>query len=235
MNTRYLYHTCRIFIGLILITLTVLSCQRLPQPDFTYAPMENPEAGDTIRFNNASVDATSYQWEFGDGSSSIQENPNYIYSRAGIYDVKLTAFNEAGEEAVTETLTINQPTVLGFLVYDSTGENVLSGAEVLIFDNEYDWEFNMDEPLRNGVTDNNGVVLFENVEPIVYYILVVKLESNGAWIFPGYTPQLTQNDVNLFNVPCLWVENDTKSTSTAEFLMKESGIHRALRLVGPRK
>ena len=36
--------------------------------------------------------ATSYDWDFGDGNISSQQNPNHNYS-AGIYDVTLVANN----------------------------------------------------------------------------------------------------------------------------------------------
>jgi PKD repeat protein len=42
---------------------------------------------------NATLNATSYLWLFGDGESSIEENPVHEYT-PGTYDVKLTAWNE---------------------------------------------------------------------------------------------------------------------------------------------
>lgn len=38
----------------------------------------------------------SYNWDFGDGSSSSLPNPSHSYSEKGIYDVKLTVTNSAG-------------------------------------------------------------------------------------------------------------------------------------------
>jgi len=231
MNIYYLTGTIRTSVVIALVFLTLFSCQRLPKPDFSYTPADNPEAGDTIQFTNLSEEATSYQWEFGDGNSSVLEDPYYIYDRSGIYDVKLTAYNEAGEEAKTESVTIHKPTVLGFLVFDSTGENILAGADVLIYDNDYDWEFKPEQPLMSDVTDNSGLVLFENMEPIVYYIIVFKEEANGAWIFPGQTPTaIIQNEVNLFNVPCVWVGNQKKATVYSVPELKDSGL-RQLRKV----
>jgi gliding motility-associated-like protein len=44
-----------------------------------------------IAFNNNSVNATSYTWNFGDGSTSGVENPTHTYSEPGTYTVELIA------------------------------------------------------------------------------------------------------------------------------------------------
>jgi PKD repeat protein len=48
----------------------------------------------TVIFQNQSVGAESYLWDFGDGSATSTEvNPTHIYTEPGIYAVKLVAFN----------------------------------------------------------------------------------------------------------------------------------------------
>ncbi len=45
----------------------------------------------TVQFTNLStIPATSYDWDFGDGGSSILQNPVHQYTQSGIYDVSLT-------------------------------------------------------------------------------------------------------------------------------------------------
>ncbi|MCK5135049.1 MAG: PKD domain-containing protein [Bacteroidales bacterium] len=211
METRHFFRSFQSSVIIVIALLTVISCKRFPEPDFSYTPTDNLEAGDAIQFTNGSADANTYEWEFGDGGTSSQENPMYTYAEAGIYDVKLTAFNEAGGQAKTKSLIINEPTVLGFFVSDSTGKIALSDAEVWVYDNESDWE-NLNEPQITGITDSEGIVVFTNVEPIVFYIWAVKQETGGTWISGGYTPALEQNEINMFNVPCTWVENQKKAT-----------------------
>lgn len=45
----------------------------------------------TVSFVNQSVNATSYFWEFGDGTTSIEKNPKHEYLSNGTYSVRLTA------------------------------------------------------------------------------------------------------------------------------------------------
>ena len=46
----------------------------------------------TIRFTSKSRNADSFLWDFGDGTSSLEENPQHTYTGTGNYDVKLTVY-----------------------------------------------------------------------------------------------------------------------------------------------
>lgn len=50
----------------------------------------------TVRFTNNSTGALSYQWYFGDGSSSTQINPVHTYTALGNYSVRLICTNIFG-------------------------------------------------------------------------------------------------------------------------------------------
>ena len=203
---------------LIALTLTVTtSCKKLPEPSFSFTPLDNPEAGEIIQFINQSVNASTFNWDFGDGGNSILESPEYIFQVPGNYVVNLTAFNEDGEERISQSITINQPTILGFQVFDSTGVKLLSGADVWIYDNEDDL-LKLSEPLFTGITDENGEVIFNNLEPIVYYFLTAKSAPGGAWLFAFSTPILDQNEENIFWFNCFWFPDEKRSTSIKEIL-----------------
>lgn len=46
---------------------------------------------------------TTWVWDFGDGTSSYEQNPRHIYMHEGSYDVRLTATNEYGSDTVFKT------------------------------------------------------------------------------------------------------------------------------------
>ena len=212
MNIRQYNEICHCVPLLFIAFLAVMSCKRIPIPEFDYTPFENPEAGDTIEFLNVSINADSYDWDFGDGSTSIEINPLHIYAEAGIYDVKLNAYNDAGDEAITKTLTINEATELGFLTYGMADSTILPDTEVWIYDNKIEWE-EINEPLRIGTTNQEGIVYFLNVEPAIYHIYAIKQSTGGFWYFSGSTPEaINQNEINVFNVPCTWIDESKKAT-----------------------
>jgi len=69
--------------------------------DFTASPTRGP-APLTVRFTDLSEGGPeSWQWNFGDGNTSTEQNPAYTYVSPGNYTVTLTASN-AGE---SDTLT----------------------------------------------------------------------------------------------------------------------------------
>lgn len=57
----------------------------------------------TVTFNNISTGATSFLWEFGDGTNSEVINPLKTYESYGTYTVTLTARNENGETSTFQT------------------------------------------------------------------------------------------------------------------------------------
>lgn len=75
--------------------------------------MINPSAAFTteedfleVTFSDASVNAVSYAWDFGDGGgTSTDANPTYTYANAGTYTVSLTV-TSATEDTDTATLDV---------------------------------------------------------------------------------------------------------------------------------
>ncbi len=62
----------------------------------------------TFTNNTTGPGTLSYQWNFGDGSSSTAVNPSYTYSAKGTYTVILTATSSAGCVAAdTQTNVLN--------------------------------------------------------------------------------------------------------------------------------
>jgi len=202
--------------------ITFLSCNKLPETSFTYSPTENPEAGEYVQFENTTPEASSFAWDFGDGNTSKQENPQHQFTEPGSFTVKLTASNDAGDQAKSETIVINEPTILAFQILDSTGMIPLSGAEVWLYDNQADWD-NFEEPMILKTAGASGEVQFENMEPIVYYIWAFKDESDGFWASGGYTPAIAQNEISAFSVPCFWVPAETAKASRKFPVPKELG------------
>ena len=61
-----------------------------------------------VTFANESVDADSFEWDFGDGSPvSTEENPVYTYTQEGTFTVTLTASNDNGNtDSISMDITV---------------------------------------------------------------------------------------------------------------------------------
>jgi len=69
----------------------------MPLPTMNIAPL-------TINFTNTSVgDGCTYSWNFGDGSTSNQANPNHTF-QAGAWQVTLTVTNANGSDQTSTTI-----------------------------------------------------------------------------------------------------------------------------------
>ncbi len=61
----------------------------------------------SITFNNNSVNSTSYQWDFGDGTGSMAPTPTHVYNNPGTYYVTLIAQNGTGcTDSVVTTIPV---------------------------------------------------------------------------------------------------------------------------------
>lgn len=82
-----------------------------PIPGFTYEPAK-PTTADDINFYDQSTDPfgntiVSWQWEFGDGSSSSKRNPTHRYRSDGQYRVTLqVADDEGASRETSQTITV---------------------------------------------------------------------------------------------------------------------------------
>lgn len=73
-----------------------------------YAQFSYEKLQGRVKFNNlSSTKALSYQWDFGDGSTSTEKSPMHIYAASGNYDVTLTVNGETGSDVAKMTVLIN--------------------------------------------------------------------------------------------------------------------------------
>ena len=68
----------------------------LPESRFVYYPIAPSILTPEIEFENFSQNNVVNLWSFGDGDSSLMENPNHIYREVGDYNVSLIVVSEKG-------------------------------------------------------------------------------------------------------------------------------------------
>nr|MBA3901222.1 T9SS type A sorting domain-containing protein [Bacteroidota bacterium] len=64
--------------------------------------------GYDVDFTSTSVGATSYVWDFGDGSPTVSvANPSHTYAGNGTYTATLTVSNNCGTDVHTESVVVS--------------------------------------------------------------------------------------------------------------------------------
>ena len=144
--------------------------------DIPTADFSSSIAGAIVDFTNNSTNATSYNWSFGDGSTSTVPDPQHIYSNDGTYTVILEAVNPCGSIITEQTVTIVTPVLAGFTSDINSG---CAGLVVEFSDNsssnttEWNWTFPGGTPSISTV--QNPVVTYNT--PGAY---AVTLEASNA-------------------------------------------------------
>ena len=78
----------------------VVNFGEVPLADFT-VDQRTGNAPFIVQFKDISTgNPTKWNWQFGDGTSSSDQNPQHLYPWAGAYDVILTVSNEYGSDTI---------------------------------------------------------------------------------------------------------------------------------------
>ncbi|MFM9983869.1 MAG: PKD domain-containing protein, partial [Flavobacteriales bacterium] len=124
------------------------SVEVFPQIDASFTDPGEHCSPVTISFVNSSINASGYQWDFGNSFQSIMANPTTTYTNPSdtvqIYDVTLIATSSFGcTDTASAPITINPNPVAAFSL------DVLSGCHPLVVNftnnsfnvDQFDWAF----------------------------------------------------------------------------------------------
>jgi len=109
-------------LSIVLIAFFACNDNTLPEPEpkpdlpianfsFTVNSQFPPSE---VQFTNSSAFSTNYNWDFGDGSTSTESDPDHTYLTSGDYTIILTASDDGGHTNIkAESITISSlPTTL---------------------------------------------------------------------------------------------------------------------------
>ena len=137
--------------------LNYITVEDIPIADFDYQIDEFE-----VDFENLSSNATSYNWNFGDGGTSTLENPLHVYAEDGVYTVTLSAINDCGADVFTQVIEIITPPYADF---SSDQEEGCDPFEVEFYNfssenaDEYEWSFPGGSPPTS--TQFEPVIVYE--------------------------------------------------------------------------
>ena len=146
-----------------------------PTPDFGYEVVT--ECLGQIQFTDESFNfPDTYTWDFGDGTTSDEENPEHFYAASGTYNVTLNACNLIGCEEVTIPVTIENVLFVDINIPECTNVN----TPVLLDDNTIgavDWTWTFGN--GNGAQGLASPITFYST-PGTYTITLTVTNANGC-------------------------------------------------------
>ncbi|MDD3875729.1 MAG: C25 family cysteine peptidase [Bacteroidales bacterium] len=159
-----------------------------PTANFTY--LTN---GTVVDFTNTSQYASTYLWNFGDGTTSTAQNPTHIFSSVGTFTVTLLITNDCGTDSISETITTTAAAPLADFYADNI--TVSEGDFVNFHDisanapNDWHWIFEGGTPSSS--TLQNPIVQYNTAG--TYYVTLVATNAFGTNFMnkPSYITVLT--------------------------------------------
>ncbi|HKK37962.1 MAG TPA: M4 family metallopeptidase, partial [Cryomorphaceae bacterium] len=92
---------------------------------------ENPALSEPIQFTDGSTNfPVTWQWDFGDGNTSMVQNPSHAYGEPGTYDVSLVVGNCFGFDTTVTEITVQGAPQFDISISDSLELSLSCGASV---------------------------------------------------------------------------------------------------------
>lgn len=121
--------------------------------DFDFPP---PCPGDNIPFTDLTTtnlgNVVAWDWDFGDGSTSTDQNPSHSYAQSGLYNVSLTASTDNGCWAVyTETVDVNPIPNTDFVAPQVCHNSATQFVNTTLFPQtigSWEWDFGDGSPVN---------------------------------------------------------------------------------------
>lgn len=154
------------------------------QPVASFSANDPVCFGTAVSFTDGSSLTTDWLWDFGDGFSSTQQNPNYVYPAGGNYQVILYASSCYGADIASAFIVQGQD-IFGSASY--TGGPVTNGWALLYPFQPFYIAF---DTVQIQPLDASGNFHFTNVADGNYLVQVFPNEVS----FPSLTPSYFDND-----------------------------------------
>ena len=186
------------------------------------------EQENLVSFTDKSIDAISWQWDFGNGTQTTLQNPSIVYSEPGIYTVNLQVETAEGcRGQVSQTIEVLfRPDPLGL-----TSMEVCWGEDVTIAADE-------GKQIRIYAGPNDTAPVFEGGEwrfravmaDTVFYLAQVEgvheslresVDLVVHEVMPSYDIVSALDEATLDN---LWLINQTTASVSAQWVVNDQSL-----------
>ena len=185
----------------------------------------------TVDFHNDTTPMyyfSAYEWDFGDGSTSVEYEPEHTYEELGVYTVTLIVTNSEGTDTITKesyievvppvvpAVDFSVESIAGFVPFEVTFINNTTPDNS---ENEYEWDFgddgtsNEDSPTH--IYEQAGLYTVTLVatnsagtDTMIKEDYIIVIDSNEIW--PGDTnSDGIVNEADILPIGFYWRETGT--------------------------
>jgi len=160
---------------------------QIPMTVASFTPEGPYCVGQTVSFQQQSIDAADYIWHFGDGTSSTESQPQHLYNNPGSYEVTLVVSNSQTcnlEDSISVIIEINDALNLPDMEYNvCRGDDIELGPSNLSNNTSYAWTPNA------GLNDSDTHNPICTVDTTTQYVLYAS--TAGCTDTSAYTLNIT--------------------------------------------
>lgn len=184
-------------------SIEVIDWDTYCQAQYYYYPANDsfPTGGDlSVQFFDMSYgNPTSWDWSFGDGNGSSEQNPLHVYDETGLYEVCLTIENPADSCYSTyceEVYIFNDSTFDCLAWFEYEIENLTVDFEAYLNNSQsgdYSWDF-------GDGTGGSGYVISHTYNTDGIYPVTLSVIDSATGCFTSYIDYLWVGDNITFNI-----------------------------------
>lgn len=165
-------------------TLLNILVNDTPEAGFTFDQDLLCQLPSSVAFENTTIGADAYFWDFGDDSRSVEKNPNHTYYNAGTYEISLIAVNQFNcVDTIYQTVSTRERPLADFAGINAEGcgplevsfENYSEHASDFFWDfGEFGTSAERNPSIIFDKVGNHTVTLIASIDDLCYDTLMVE-------------------------------------------------------------
>lgn len=183
----------------------IIEVYELPNAFFTVSPSVVFVPNNAVQFFNLSSSASSYFWDFGDGTTSTETSPEHFYQQAGMYDITLIATSVNNCKDTFMLLNGVEAKLEGEIKIPNAFTPNTSGSNGGVVSNLTDFNNYVFHPLISGAEEYELTIFNKWGE-----VLFISNDVNIGW--DGYyRGELSKQDVYVYKVKVKFIDGKSNT------------------------
>ncbi|WP_320019239.1 PKD domain-containing protein [Labilibaculum manganireducens] len=133
-----------------------------------------------VQMTNTSVEGMTYNWNFGDGAVSEEENPSHTYAGTGKYTIKLSAENLCGVNSTSKEITTTYNDLVRIYPNPSDGAFTVDLSQIIYLRTTWTVYDTKGAQIRSGVVSSYESMINFNLNGLSSGVYILNLNIDGV-------------------------------------------------------